>query len=230
VIAAGIDLSGRSKGTTAFALVRGQTGTKPELLEIEEKGLTGASGDQRLLDVVLTAGPAIVAIDAPLFLPHAVTCHDPHCQRCFPADGTTPSYATRELERPGPWQVRGHAAKGPMPTVMLAAIAFRAIYVSRMLERNGLRVVETWPMGVYRVMEERAGEKPSRSLDADARLRLLEPAVDDPHALLNGGSPSIDRIDAVAAAYAGWCVLAGTAECVDAAADEGAIWIPRRGR
>jgi predicted nuclease with RNAse H fold len=39
-----------------------------------------------------------------------------------------------------------------MPTVMLAAIAFRGIYLTRMLRRRGYEVIETYPVGSYAAM------------------------------------------------------------------------------
>jgi predicted nuclease with RNAse H fold len=55
---------------------------------------------------------------------------------------------------------------------MVAAIAFRAIYLARVLDRQGISVIETWPMAVYRALEKRAGHHTAKSLDADARRSL----------------------------------------------------------
>jgi predicted nuclease with RNAse H fold len=205
VIAAGIDLSGRTTGTTALAWVEGDP---PRVTGIEDRGLRD---DAELVRRCLDRAPAVVAIDAPLSLPHAVTCADPECPRCFAPGARSGSRAVDGKEA---WAAAGHTEKPPMPMAMLAAIAFRAIHLRRLLA--GVEVIETWPMGTYRALAR--GEPPGDTGDA-WRRRLL--AACGLH--VTGGT---DRLDAVAAAYAGWCRLHDRATVVRADGDE--IWVATR--
>jgi predicted nuclease with RNAse H fold len=222
---AGVDLSGRRVGKTALAWLDGDS--HPSLKEPPvDAGLRGDNGDRRLVDLIVDREPAVVALDAPLELPHAVTCRDPSCSVCFPSDGGAPSYGSRTLEGEG-WRALMPGVKGPMPMVMVAGIAFRGIYLRRRLERLGFRVAETWPMGVYRVLERAESATHFGSLDAAARLALLSRVVNGTE-LIDVEDDSRDQADAVAAAYAAWCVSTGNAEALqlDGSEDEGAIWLP----
>jgi predicted nuclease with RNAse H fold len=227
LLAAGIDLSGRTTGTTALAWLTGTaSGERPRLERpVVTKGLRGAKGDERIVGLLVEAGPDVVAIDAPLNLPHAVMCQDRDCSRCFPPDGAYPSYTTRKLERKERWS-DPPSARPPMPMVMVAGIAFRAIFLRRLLEREGIRVIETWPAGVLRQMQN----APSRSsrLDAAARARLLLGSVDDPGRRLQQPDLLLDVADAVAAALAAYAFATGQFQSIgdDAWADEGAIIVP----
>lgn len=224
-LVAGVDVSGRGVGRTALAWVEGDGG-RPRLLEPPvDEGLRGRDGDGRLVELIVDRAPAVVALDAPLALPHAVTCTEPDCSFCFPPDGSTPSYGTRALEGAG-WRELMPGAKSPMPMVMVAGIAFRAIYLRRRLEPNVACIVETWPMGVYRTIEKRAGTAHG-SLDAKARTALLATVLDGAE-LIEVDSEERDQVDAAAAAYAAWCIATGCAKALRTPelADEGAIWLP----
>jgi predicted nuclease with RNAse H fold len=225
-LAAGIDLSGRTIGTTALALVGGDA-PRPEVLEVVAgRNLRGPTGDAEIVRRLEDRRPAVVAVDAPLTLPHAVTCDEPECPICFPADGVAPSYGSRAIDGAAAWAAVGHAEKPPMAMVMVAGIAFRARYLQRLLERVGLTVIETWPMGVYRVLARGAGETAADTGDA-WRRGLLASAIDG----LDGVDASnTDRLDAVAAAYVGWCHVTRRATAVvgpEGYRDEGEIWVPR---
>lgn len=231
MIAVGIDLSGRRVGTTAVAWVAGDAGDRLPQVERVEAGtrFRGDRGDAEIRDAVGDAG--VVAIDAPLTLPHAVTCEDDDCEECFPAGGVAPSYGRRdELDGPPAWAAVGHAEKPPMPTVMLAGIAFRAIYLARLLRRAGTTVIEVWPMGAYRALARSLDwPPPDRPDDGWRRALLGERLGGVDRRCPPGGADERDRLDAVAAAYVGWCWLADRARPVpaDAARDGVAIWIPR---
>jgi predicted nuclease with RNAse H fold len=227
LLAAGIDLSGRTTGTTALAWLTGTaSGERPRLERpVVTEGLRGAKGDERIVGLLVEAGPDVVAIDAPLNLPHAVTCRDEGCERCFPRGGAYPSYTTRMLERKGKWE--GPTSRPPMPMVMVAGIAFRAIFLRRLLEREGLRVIETWPAGALRQMPGAPGR--STRLDAADRARLLLGSVDDPGHRLLQPDLSLDVADAVAAALAAYAFATSRFHPIgdDAWPDEGAIVLPR---
>jgi predicted nuclease with RNAse H fold len=191
-------------------------------------GLQGKNGDQNLARALVEGRPTATALDAPLQLPHAVQCEKKDCERCFPEDGEPASYSTRELERVARWRDLSETMRGPMPMVMVAAIAFRAIHLARVLDRQGISVIETWPMAVYRALEKRAGHHTAKSLDADARRSLLETAVDGLSTL--PADVSTDQLDAIAAAYAAWAYATGQALSIPRhPGDEGAIWMPNPG-
>jgi predicted nuclease with RNAse H fold len=192
-------------------------------------GLQGKNGDRNLAQALVDGRPTATALDAPLHLPHAVQCETKDCERCFPDHGEPASYSTRELERVGGWRDLSATMRGPMPMVMVAGIAFRAIYLARVLDRQGISVIETWPMGVYRALEKRAGDQTAKSLDADARRSLLETAVEGLSTL--PADVSTDQLDAIAAAYAAWAYATGQALSIPHnPGDEGAIWMPNPGK
>jgi len=231
-LVAGVDLSGRTRGPagsrTALAWLNGDSAGRPTLTEAPRlDGFQGKLGDANLINALVDRRPAAVALDAPLELPHPVRCTDSNCPRCFPATGAPASYSTRELELVARWRDLSPTMKPPMPMVMVAGIAFRAIYLRRALRRAGLSVIETWPMGVYRTLQKRAGnDGPVESLDQRARRALLESAITGLDALATDAST--DELDSVAAAYAAWAHAGRQAREVKVAGfeDEGTIHLP----
>jgi predicted nuclease with RNAse H fold len=228
LLVAGIDLSGRTTGTTALAWLAGAVSCERPVLDrpvVAERGLRGARGDERIVGLLMDARPDVVAIDAPLYLPHAIVCRDEDCGRCFPSSGAYPSYTTRKLERKERWS-DPPSARPPMPMVMVAGIAFRAIFLRRLLEREGIRVIETWPAGVLRRIQDAPGR--ASPLDAATRARLLLGCVDDPGQQLQRPDLPLDALDAVAAAFAAWAYSTDWFHPVedDGWLDEGAIILP----
>ena len=132
----GIDLSGLSratKGRTVAAQVALEDPLRlVELIRIRP----GVRGDFDLLAWIRDSSPSVVGIDASLSLPHSVTCQADECERCLPGQA---SYLGRDVDR----------MVGGMPTVMLAAIAFRGIYLARQLRTAGTRVIEVYPGAAY---------------------------------------------------------------------------------
>jgi predicted nuclease with RNAse H fold len=228
VLAAGIDLSGRTTGTTALAWLTGTASCKRPRLDrsVSTEGLRGVGGDERIVSLVVDGRPDVVAIDAPLHLPHAVMCRDASCKRCFPPDESDPSYTTRKLERKERWS-DPPSARPPMPMVMVAGIAFRAIFLRRLLEREGIRVIETWPAGVFRRIQGAPGR--TSPLDAATRARLLLGCVDDSDQQLQRSDLPLDALDAVAAALAAWAYATNWFESIkeDGWSDEGTIVLPQ---
>lgn len=135
----GIDLSGVSGGTHGRTLLACLVIETP--LRVFDRLIVprGAKGDRILLEWIEERKPLIVAIDAPLSLPHSVICEDSDCPRCEPGKA---SYLARDVDG----LVHG------MPPVMLAAIAFRGIYLARRLRGLGYEVIETYPGGSYTAM------------------------------------------------------------------------------
>jgi predicted nuclease with RNAse H fold len=227
VLVAGIDLSGRTTGTTALAWLAGTASQERPVLDrpVVAGGLRGAGGDQRIVSLLVDARPDVVAIDAPLRLPHAVICRDEGCGRCFPLSSAYPSYTTRLLERKERWDP---PMTRPMPMVMVAAIAFRGIFLKRLLEREDIRVIETWPAGAFRRIQG-VDEPASSRLDAATRARLVLKCVDDPGQQLQQQGLPLDVLDAVAAALAAWGDATGRSHRVevDGWLDEGSIVLPQ---
>lgn len=230
MLAAGIDLGGRTTGTTAIAWLDGSRGSRPRVLDVRAgAGLRGDRGDAEILAAL--GSPGVVAVDAPLTLPHPITCTDEDCPVCFPAEGVAPQYGSRpNLDSAAAWKSVRHVEKAPIATAMLAGIAFRAIYLARLLRRTGLDVIEVWPMGAFRAIARTPGTSP-RGNDGDDEWRraLLVARVEGvDEAITRGDAGERDRLDAVAAAYVGWLWLAGEARSVPPGAERHgeAIWIP----
>jgi predicted nuclease with RNAse H fold len=228
MLAAGIDLGGRRTGTTAIALLDGSKAPSVRAV-LADRSLRGDRGDFEVRRVL--GSPDVVAIDAPLSLPHAVVCRDDECPECFPGGAAAPSYGARyPLDSAAAWRSVRHVEKAPMPTVMIAGIAFRAIYLARLLRRAGLKVIEAWPMGAYRALARAAQQVPSaHEGDDEWRRALLEARVDGVSEAAPRGQPAErDRLDSIAAAYVGWLWLRREARSVppEAEPDAEAIWIP----
>ncbi len=139
----GIDLSGvtaATKGhTVAVEVLLTEPLTLGERLQVPRR----AVGDRVLLEWIVAKHPRLVGIDAPLTLPHSITCTEAGCGRCQPGSA---SYLERDVDR------MAREQGGGMPFVMLAAIAFRAMYLARMLKASGIEAIEVYPAAAYRVM------------------------------------------------------------------------------
>jgi len=195
--AVGIDLSGlsrRTKGRTALAQLSVED--RPRLLDrqVYERG---EGSDLAVAGWVLANSPRVVAIDAPLTLPHAVTCSVPGCLRCRP--GSAP-HQLRDVDT----MVKG------MPTSMLAAIAFRGIYLARQFREAGIKVIETYPAGSYR----RLGADRNDTAAMDRALSEL---------IAGFAAESQDERDAVAAGLAAAQYAGGRGVKIEGA--DGEIWL-----
>lgn len=198
----GIDLSGLSRGTKGqTALAQLSMSEPPRLL-----GLVvlprGRQTDEELIRWVSERKPRVVAIDAPLSLPHGINCEDPSCERCEPPSS---SYLARDID----------AKAGGMATVMIAGIAFRGIYLARRLRRLGVEVIEVYPAAAYQRLGLRTKEE---RRDPAKVSELLARHV--PGALLE----TSDERDAVAAALVARWYAMGLGEAISG--QDGAIWIP----
>lgn len=231
----GVDLSGRTTGDTALALLTGRADDVPRAEPIITHGGAplGRRPDARLIARICAELSAdIVAIDAPLELPHPVTCTEQTCRTCFPDDGMDASYASRGADRTAAWRAAGHPETAPMATAMLGGIAFRGIYLRRALERLGVPTLETWPKGVYRATAARDGvtAPPPPSSEGDAYVAWATPLLRRRVAARWEEHGTPDRIDAVAAAYAGWVHLTRAEDgCVHVGGRDGFICVPARG-
>lgn len=204
----GIDLSGLSSGTKGRTVAAHLSIEHPRrLIEAPFVVPRGQRGDVQLIDWIEARSPRVVAVDAPLTLPHSVGCRRADCPRCQPGHA---NYLERDVD------AIARAEGGGMPFVMLAAIAFRGMYLARMLARPGLHVIEVYPAGAYRRLGLKEG-------GVEARIELLDRYVTGlewrPEALG-------DQVDAVCAAL----VAADFAEGPHQGAftgQDGAIWLSR---
>jgi predicted nuclease with RNAse H fold len=211
----GIDLSGRTTGRTSVALAVGDGGAgRPEVELVREAGgaRLGLRPElRRLADVAVALRVDLVAIDAPLTLPHVWTCDDPNCAECFPPSGEDGTYTIRPCEDPTTWATQTSIAARPMPTSLLGALAVRGAYLKRALDRVGLPALETWPAGTLLQLAGPGARKPSSSTDAAAYVgwarNVLAPRVTTDWAEV----ACADDVDAIAAAYAGWVHATGRA-------------------
>lgn len=206
LVVAGIDVGGKTTGRTSAAVATGDGDGAPTVRilrhDAEGQPLPRRAGVRRLALAVGATGARTVAVDAPLSLPHALTCEDPGCPRCFGGDGGDADYASRPADRAAVWTAAGYTAS-PMPTAMLGAITFRGIYLRRALERAGMSVVETWPRGVFLSLDPASEPLPSSSRDPAAYVVAASERLRR-HLDLDGELTSPDDVDAVACALAAW--------------------------
>lgn len=198
----GIDLSGLSRGTKGqTALAQLSLTHPPRLLDLMVLP-RGRQTDPELIRWVSERKPRVVAIDAPLSLPHGLTCEDPTCPRCEPPSS---SYLARDVDR----------RAGGMSTVMIAGIAFRGIYLARRMRRLGIEVIEVYPAAAY----QRLGLRTKEERRYPARVSEVL-AWHVPGALLG----TADERDAVTAALVARWYAIGLGEVISG--QDGAIWIP----
>ena len=158
-------------------------------------------GDRILVEWIEKRRPRVVAIDAPLTLPHGILCDVSDCPRC---ELGSADYLARDVDR----------LAGGMPTAMLAAIAFRGIYLARKLRERGYEVIETYPRASLRALGamETSKKDPARAA-AVLSKRVEGVATSDP-----------DELDAIAAALAAADYLRmPRPEPIEAS--DGTIWI-----
>ena len=198
----GIDLSGLSRGTKGnTALAQLTVDNPPRLLDLHVLR-RGSQTDAELLEWVGARHPRVVAIDAPLTLPHGITCRDQACQRCAPPSS---SYLTRDVDR----------LAGGMSMVMIAGIAFRGMYLARQLASYGYEVIEVYPAAAYAALGLRTKEERRDPARVSKVLSRWVPGL----AVLGS-----DERDAVAAAIVAAAFVAGSA--VPIRGQDGTMWVP----
>lgn len=177
-VAAGVDLAGSERRRTGFCVLTGDGSTTTSVL----------GSDDEIVEAVRVASPAVVSIDAPLFLPAGRTSIDvpgpPHLRAC-----------DRILLRLG---IRFFPISlGPMRTLTARGIRLRA-----RLESEGFRTIEGYPGASQDLLGiPRKGEGVER-LRAGLVRSGLTGAVERT-------STTHDELDAASAAYLGNRYLAG---------------------
>jgi predicted nuclease with RNAse H fold len=193
----GIDLSGLTSGA------RGQTVAAQLFLEtplrLGERLVVPRKlkGDRILIDWIIERMPRVVGIDAPLTLPHSVMCEAPACPRCQPGSA---EYLARDVDR----------LAGGMPTAMLAAIAFRGIYLARKLREFAVEVIEVYPAAAYRAMRATGKTYQERAALLERHVRAFRPA-------------SADEVDAICSALVAADYASGRGRVIRG--DDGLIWL-----
>jgi predicted nuclease with RNAse H fold len=194
----GIDLSGLTYGakgrTVAAHLLLDDPLLLGECLIVPRR----LRGDRLLVEWIEERRPRVVAIDAPLTLPHGVLCAVSDCPRC---ELGSAEYLARDVDR----------LAGGMPTAMLAAIGFRGIYLARVLRERGYEVIEAYPAAAYRAMG-------ATGKTYEERAALLARRV-------GGFQWTIaDEVDAVCSALVAVDYVAGRHEGV-IPGEDGEIWL-----
>jgi predicted nuclease with RNAse H fold len=198
----GVDLSGLS-GSTKGRTIGAQIALEERLRVLDTVTIRrGIRGDRDLVDWIDERRPRVIAIDAPLTLPHSVTCATAGCQRCVPGAA---DYLARDVDR---------LAAG-MPTAMLAAIAFRGIYLARVLRGRGYEVIETYPAAAYRVMGATGKAYDGRAALLADRVGAFQWTI-------------ADEVDAVCSALVAADHVTGRHEGV-IRGDDGTIWLTAPG-
>ena len=199
----GVDLSGLWGGRDAPRTVAARIDlTAPLRVSDWLTARRGPRGDVQLVDWMVAIHPLVVAIDAPLTLPHSVTCDEPECTRC---ELGAAWYTQREVDQ------AARRLGGGMPAVMLAAISFRGMYLARKLGELGLEVIETYPAAAYRAMGAQGKTYEERAELLGRRLGILD-------------RTDHDAIDAACAALVAADYAGGRSGGVIEAAD-GRIWM-----
>jgi predicted nuclease with RNAse H fold len=176
----GIDLSGvgaQTVGRTVAA--RLALGARARLVDLTPR--VPRLTDAALLAWIAHEDPRIVAIDAPLTLPHVVSCTDPICSLEHHL------YTRRLVEI----ELRDRMHIG-MATSRIAAIAFRGIYLKRSLTMQGIQVIETYPRATFQVL----GVPTTSKRDPAGAAAALGRRVD------GVATTDADELDAIAAALA----------------------------
>jgi predicted nuclease with RNAse H fold len=198
----GIDLSGLHGGLDAPRTVAALIELRAPLHVADWFTVPrGSRGDISLVEWVQHQGPLVVAIDAPLTIPHSVTCVESDCPRCALGSAW---YTQREVDR------AARRLGGGMPAVMLAAISFRGIYLAHQLRGRGFEVIETYPAASYRAMGALGKTYEERARLLNRRLGVLERS-------------DRDSIDAACAALAAADYAGGRAGAIESGGET--IWL-----
>ena len=198
----GIDLSGVSRTTIGqTALAQLSVEERPRLLDRRLFARGERHADATLIDWITARRPLVVAIDAPLTLPHSLGCELLDCPRCQPG---TAQYLMRDVDR----------MVGGMSTAQLASIAFRGAYLARIIRGLGIEAIETYPARVLRDLglTTQAERRDSGRID-----KVLEQRV------VGYVSGTSDEQHAICAALVAADYAAGAA--ISTIGSDGVIWL-----
>jgi predicted nuclease with RNAse H fold len=232
-LVAGIDLAA-GRGTTEVALLAVAHDVKPIFSATAHRRV---EGDNEILTVLAEAHPRVVAIDAPLSLPAAVTAAlrgaDPSTEgsdkRVLAVSG---SPYTRAAERDPVWTELGLR---PLPVSFLGGLTFRALVLASRLRAQlpDAAIIEVFPSATLRVLGVRppqaAGTRRRREAKTSTSARA---AVQAGLVRWIAGLPSPDReppgadlLDALAAALTAVAYARGQFRAIGDP-DEGQIVLP----
>lgn len=236
----GIDLGGALQATTGFAVLGGS-----DRAELVAAGVLPASksadlAECRLIDLITSHAPDLIAVDAPLTLPPCLTCPSsclgPDSGRCElkSAQLVWEAGGNPVTERLCEVLLRAELGGGkPLPTMRIGQIAARGVALARRLralraERGpvgGPDLIEVYPAGSIHRLGFRAKEDSKETF----RGRILEYLSSEVAGLASFERQLADghSFDALVAAYTAWLGpdrLEGPAESFNAAT--GWIWLP----
>ena len=191
----GIDLAGSEKRNTGFCLMdswmRCQTAT--------------LHTDREILDATLKAGPSVVSIDAPLFLPKGRKSIEdkgpPHLRQC-----------DKEL-------LKMHIRFFPISLGPMRMLTIRGMKLRAAFESSGLEVIESFPGAIQDILH--MPRKQEGLLQLAKALRDYGVRLDRPDEGLNG-----DELDGVTSALVGLLYMKGRYEAIGDPA-EGLMILPR---
>lgn len=164
-VVAGLDLAA-GRGTTALAFLALAPQGRPRLIEAPRLVAT----DDEILTLLNESGARIVAVDAPLTLPAPVMAALWSVQTGEGAgEALLGSPYTRAAERDPVWSAIGVR---PLPVSFLGGLTLRALVLSARLREGcpGLRVVETFPSAVLRILQIRDAMADNGRAPRQARL------------------------------------------------------------
>lgn len=223
-LVAGLDLAA-GRGVSELAFLRVEDGVRPTFDNTEHRPVVS---DDEIIGELARRMPRVVAIDAPLSLPRAVTsalAPGP----ATAADASSASPYTRAAERDPIWSTFGVR---PFPVSFLGGLTFRAVILVARLRAAlpEILVIETFPTAVFRALgltgpANAKRRTPKQSIEArmalQSRLQTTLTGVPAPdQALL-----SADLLDALGAALAALAFATGTFVAAGEAG-EGQIILP----
>lgn len=164
---AGLDLAA-GRGVTALAALRLEDDGSVRYDAEEQCHLTT---DEEILQALTRLRPRVLAVDAPLSLPHAVISALGLHVADTPTRG---SPYTRAAERDPMWSILGVR---PFPVSFLGGLTFRALVLASRLRaaHPDIVLVETFPTATFRAMgftTNAPGERRPRKSSAEPRAAL----------------------------------------------------------
>jgi predicted nuclease with RNAse H fold len=145
LVVAGVDLAA-GRGITEIAVLWANTNEVPKWDAAHHRAVPS---DAQIIDALAEVRPRVIAIDAPLSLPAAVSAALRSTAPPDPSLEAAVSPYTRAAERDPIWSELGVR---PLPVSFLGGLTFRALALLPRLRAAlpSARIIETWPTGVFR--------------------------------------------------------------------------------
>lgn len=205
----GLDLTTSSHTPTAY-------GVLDEGLELAGLGSLGT--DQEILDCARRLSRAVIAIDAPLFLPLGLCCLEAACpcRQVFPGLGRRAERAL-SAERVSAYYVTKRT--------FIRELIYRGMSLAGSLRVEGYDVIEVYPYASQvRLFGKLKGSRHLAPNKAILRQKLTE-RIPSLHTV--GPPLSLDKCDALLAAYTAYLYRRGLTEAIGHA-QEGLMPVPQK--